>query len=114
MNIFTKRLALVVAATVLSGAALMAQETATPKREAQVEGRAHRQQKRIAQGVKSGQLTPKETVNLEKREAKLNKDITRAEADGKITKKEQVKLNKEEDKNSKKIFHKKHNSKAQK
>ncbi len=114
MNILTKRLALIVVGTLLSGAALLAQETVTPKREAQVEGRAKHQQKRIAQGVKSGQLTPKETIKLEKREGKLNKDIAKAEADGKITKKEQAKLNKEENKDSKKIFHKKHNAKTQK
>ena len=114
MNNLTKRLALLVAGTLLSGAALMAQETVTPKREAQVERRANRQQKRIAQGVKSGQLTPKETAHLENREAKLNKDIGKAEADGKITKKEQAKLNKEENKDSKKIFNKKHNSTTQK
>jgi hypothetical protein len=113
MNFPTKRLALIVAATLISGAALLAQETVTPKREAQVEHRAKRQQKRIAQGVKSGQLTPKETINLEKREGKLNKDIAKAEADGKITKKEQSKLNKEENKDSKKIFRKKHNAKTQ-
>lgn len=114
MTISTKHLALILAASVLSGAALMAQETTTPKREAQVERRANRQQKRIAQGVKSGQLTPKETANLERHEAKLDKDIAKAEADGKITKKEQVKLNKEENRDSKKIFRKKHNAHTQK
>ncbi|MBL0312346.1 MAG: hypothetical protein IPP78_06430 [Holophagaceae bacterium] len=114
MNISTKRLALIIAATVLSSAALMAQDTVTPKREAQVERRANRQQKRIHQGVKSGQLTPKETAHLEKREAKLDKDIAKAEADGKITKQEQSKLNKEENRNSRKIFHKKHNARTQK
>ncbi len=114
MTLSTKRLALILAATMLSGAAILAQETVTPKREAQVEHRANRQQKRIAQGVKSGQLTPKETVNLEQREAKLDKNIAKAEADGKITKKEQSQLNKEENKNSKKIFHKKHNAHTQK
>lgn len=114
MNTLTQRLALVLAATLISGAALVAQETTTPKREAQVERRAAHQQKRIAKGVKSGQLTPKETVNLEKHEAKLNRDIGKAEADGKITKKEQAKLNKEENKDSKKIFRKKHNARTQK
>ncbi len=114
MNTITKRLALIVVGTLISGAALVAQETSTPKREAQVERRADRQQKRIAQGVKSGQLTPKETINLEKRESKLNKDIAKAEADGKITKKEQTKLNKEENKDSKKIYRKKHNARTQK
>ena len=73
-----KPLVLLVAAALAP--ALLAQETTTPKREAQVEARANRQQKRIAQGVASGQLTPKETQNLEKREAKINKDIAKAEA----------------------------------
>lgn len=114
MNISTKRLALIIAATVLSSAALMAQDTVTPKREAQVERRANRQQKRINQGVRSGQLTPKEAARAEVRETKLNKDIARAEADGKITKKEQTKLNKEENRDSRKIFRKKHNARTQK
>lgn len=114
MTLSTQRLALVLAAMMLSGAAITAQETTTPKREAQVERRANRQQKRIAQGVKSGQLTPKETANLERHEAKLDKDIAKAEADGKITKKEQVKLNKEENRDSRKISRKKHNARTQK
>lgn len=114
MTLSTQRLALILAATLLSGAAITAQDTVTPKREAQVERRANRQQKRIAQGVKSGQLTPKETANLERHEAKLDKDIARAESDGKITKKEQTKLNQEENRDSKKIFRKKHNARTQK
>jgi predicted transglutaminase-like cysteine proteinase len=114
MNTFTKRLALILAGTLISGAALVAQETATPKREAQVEHRARHQQKRIAKGVKNGQLTPKETAHLEKREDKLNHDIVKAESDGKITKKEQAKLNKEENRDSKKIFRKKHNARTRK
>lgn len=113
MNKFTQRLALLLAGSLLTGAALLAQETVTPKREAQVEHRAKRQQKRIANGVASGQLTPKETAHLEQREAKLNKDIGKAEADGKITKREQAKLNKEENKDSRKIFNKKHNARTQ-
>lgn len=110
MNSTAIRLALIVAALAFSGAALLAQETTTPKREAQVEHRASHQQKRIAQGVKSGQLTPKETAHLEKREAKLNHDIAKAEADGKITSKEQSKLTQEENKDSHRIHHKKHNA----
>ena len=109
---FKKTFLLALAGTLLGGA-LMAQETATPKREAQVERRAARQQKRIAQGVASGQLTPKETQHLEKREGKINRDIGKAEADGKITKKEQAKINAEENRASKKIYHKKHNARTQ-
>ena len=108
-----KTLLLILAGAMLGSAALQAQETSTPKREAQVEARAV-QQKRIAAGAASGQLTPKETQHLEKREAKLNKDIAKAEKDGKITKKEQAKLNREENRDSKKIYNKKHNDKVAK
>jgi hypothetical protein len=109
MKLQTKALLLVVAGTLLGSVVLGAQDTVTPRREAQVERRADRQQQRIAQGAASGELTPKETQKRGKREAKLNKKIAKAEADGKITKKEQAKLNKEENKVSKKIYKKKHN-----
>ncbi len=105
-------LLLVLAGTFISGAALLAQDTTTPKREAQVERRAARQQKRIDQGVATGKLTPKEAANLERREAKIEKDIAKAEADGKITKKEQAKLNAEENRASRKIARKKHNART--
>jgi hypothetical protein len=107
-----KPFAFLLVGSLLAGSALLAQEptTLTPKRQTQVERRANRQQKRIAQGVASGQLTPKETQHLEKREGKLNKDISKAEADGKITKPEQRKLNREENRDSRKIYRKKHNA----
>ena len=108
-----KPFTLVLLSSLLAGAGLMAQETTTPQREAQVEQRADRQQKRIAQGAASGQLTPRETQHLEKGQAKLDKDIAKAEADGRITRKEQARLNREENKNSRKIFRKKHNAQTQ-
>lgn len=95
--------------TLLVGSALAAQGTVTPRRQAQVERRADRQQARIAQGAASGQLAPRETRTLEKREAKLNGDIAAAEADGKVTAREQAKLNREENRDSRRIFRKKHN-----
>ena len=100
----------ILAGSLLAGSALLAQETVTPRREAQVESRARHQQKRIAQGVASGQLTPRETRHLEQREGKLNRDIAKAEADGKITKREQGRLNREENRDSRKIFQKKQNA----
>jgi hypothetical protein len=108
-----KSLVLILAGTLIGGTSLLAQDTVTPKREAQVEARAHRQQKRIAQGVASGKLTAKETQNLERREAKINRDIRKAEADGKITRKEQAKINTEQNRASRKIYNKKHNAKNQ-
>ncbi len=107
-----KHLLLLLAGTLISGAALLAQDTATPKREAQVERRAARQEKRIDQGVASGKLTAKEAQHLEKREGKIDKDIAKAEADGKITKKEQAKINHEQNRASRKINKKKHNART--
>ena len=55
--------------------------TATPR----IDQRQVNQQKRIAQGVASGQLTPQETANLQKRESKIAADEAAAKADGKVT-----------------------------
>ena len=76
-----------------------------------IQKREENQQKRIEQGVQSGQLTPKEAGQLEAREAKIKQDEERMKADGKLTKKERAKLTKEQNKASKKIHKKKHNDK---
>jgi hypothetical protein len=86
----------------------LAQSNETPvldKREAN-------QQKRIDQGVRSGQLTPRETANLEAREAKLNADEAKAKADGVVTRKERARLQSEANRDSRKIFRKKHNART--
>lgn len=69
------------------------------------------QQKRIDQGVKSGELTPEETKKLETQQAKIKKDEERMKADGKLTKKERAKLKKKQDRARKNIYKKKHNKK---
>lgn len=108
-----KPIILLIAGALLAGLGLSAQETVTPRRQAQVERRAARQQGRIAQGEASGALTPREAGHLEKRESKLNNDIAKAEADGKITRREQARLNREENRDSRAIFRKKHNARVQ-
>jgi len=111
----------VIVGSTLVGAALLAQSappapaaTPTQKREARIEKRAEHQQKRIAQGVASGQLTPRETARLEHKEAKVNKDIAKAEADGKVTKKEATKIAKEQDQASRRIHRQKHDAQTRK
>ena len=114
------RLSAALFGTLLAGASLFAQtpepgtQTTTPKREAHIEKRAERQQKRIAQGVASGSLTPKETARLERQEGKVNKDIAKAEADGKVTKKEAAKIEKEQNKESRRIKRQKHDAQTRK
>jgi hypothetical protein len=78
--------------------------TATPR----IDQRQVNQQKRIDQGVASGQLTPKETARLEKREGKIAADEAAAKADGKVTKAERRKLRHEENRASQAIKRQKH------
>jgi methionine-rich copper-binding protein CopC len=84
---------------------VFAQTTATPH----VGKRQAAQQKRIAEGVQSGDLTAKETVRLEMREAKIQADKKAAKADGVVTGAERAKLQSEQNRVSKKIYNKKHN-----
>lgn len=85
-----------------------AQSNETPN----LDKREVRQQQRITQGIKSGQLTPSETANLEARDAKLNADEARAKADGVVTKNERARLQHEANRDSKAIYRKKHNART--
>ncbi len=104
-----KRAIAVLAATTLClGIAFAQQQDQTPR----VDKRETRQQKRINQGIKSGQLTPQEAARLEKQQAKIKHDEAQAKADGKVTPKERAKLNREQNRASKNIYRKKHNAKT--
>ena len=81
-----------------------ADSTATPR----VDKRIANQQKRIDQGVASGQLTAKETNRLDRREGKLAANTSAAKADGTVTRAERVKLNHEAKRNSNAIYKQKH------
>jgi hypothetical protein len=73
--------------------------------------REHMQQKRIAQGITSGQLTPRETVKLESREAKLNYEVRdfREDNDGTLTPRERAEVNRQQNRLSNEIYRAKHN-----
>lgn len=79
--------------------------TATPN----LDKREANQQKRIDQGVASGQLTAREANRLDKREAKLAADEAAAKSDGKVTPSERRKLQHEANRDSKAIYKQKHN-----
>jgi uncharacterized membrane protein YebE (DUF533 family) len=98
-----KTLAVVIA---LGFAASASAQTATPN----IDKRQANQEKRIEQGVKSGELTPKEASRLENREAKLQADKEKAKADGVVTKKERAKLQHEANRDSKAIYRQKHDA----
>ena len=71
--------------------------------------RQARQQARIHQGVKSGELTPGETRRLEAGEGKIQADKMEAKSDGKVTPAERRKLRREENRESRRIYRAKHN-----
>lgn len=73
-----------------------------------IDKRLDNQQKRIDQGVQSGQLTDREAARLEKRHDKLQADKQKAQADGVVTKQERRQLNHKADRNSKAIAVQKH------
>ena len=68
------------------------------------------QQKRIEQGLQSGQLTTKEAAKLEKGEARIEKMEQRADADGKMTDAEKRRIEQAENKESQQIYQDKHNT----
>jgi len=82
----------------------------------QVNRRETRQQARIANGVKSGQLTKGETRRLERGEQRLqnNEKKDMAKDNGHLTKQDQRQLNHEANHMSKRIYADKHNAKTAK
>ena len=69
------------------------------------------QQRRIAQGVKSGELTPGETAKIEKQEKALNQEERdmRKMDNGHLTKQDRKTLNQQQNHLSKEIYKDKHN-----
>jgi hypothetical protein len=75
-----------------------------------VKERQERQQKRIAEGVKTGELTAKETKHLEAREVKIQHDKKEAKEDGVVTRKERTQLRREQNRTSRAIYRQKHDA----
>ena len=78
--------------------------TATPR----LDKRMANQEKRIEQGVASGQLTTKEATRMQARETKLATDVAAAKSDGKVIGAERKALEKEANRDSKAIYRQKH------
>ena len=88
---------------------------AADEKEGKIKQRKENQQKRIAQGVKSGSLTPKETARIEHNESKINKEVRhdRQENGGNLTNKEKAQVNRQQNKVSKEIYNQKHDGQTQ-
>ena len=74
-----------------------------------VKHRQVRQQKRIHQGVASGELTKREVYRLEREQAQVQRSKRRALSDGTLTARERLRLEKKQDSASRHIYRAKHN-----
>jgi len=112
-----KNIALI-AALALAPLAMYAQDTTpTPgKNDYNINQRKVDQQKRIANGVKSGELTAGETSHLEHQEAGINKEERgmRAQDNGHLTKQDRKTIHHQQNQESRRIYRDKHNDKVQK
>ena len=79
-----------------------------------VEHREVRQQERILQGARSGELTPHEVRHLEHRENRLQRReaIMRARDGGRLTHFDRVRLERRENHDSRAIYRLKHNGRV--
>lgn len=73
-----------------------------------IDQRQANQQRRIDEGVKSGELTPREAARLQKGQAYIQKMEDKAKADGVVTSKEHMKIAQAQDKQSRLIEREKH------
>jgi polyhydroxyalkanoate synthesis regulator phasin len=97
--------------TVLAGAIALFGITGVSAVEAgTIARREARQQKRIEQGVKSGELTAREAAKLEREQAKIEADREKALSDGTLTKREKAKLTREQNRASRHIYREKHDA----
>jgi hypothetical protein len=79
------------------------------QRTPRVDKRQSNQNKRIRQGVRSGELTRREAKSIRRSTKRVKRYEKRAKSDGTVTRRERVRLNRMENRNSRKIYRKKHN-----
>jgi len=70
--------------------------------------RERRHQRRIADGVRDGELTRKEAGKLGKQQARIHRAEARAKADGEFTANERAKIQQKQNKASRQIYKEKH------
>ncbi len=74
-----------------------------------VTNRQVNQQKRIGQGVRSGELTRREVRRLEREQNQIRKMKVRARSDGEVTNRERARIHHEQNQSNRHIFRAKNN-----
>lgn len=78
-----------------------------------IDKREARQENRIQQGVKSGELTPREAARLQKGQARVQRMEAKAKADGTVTAKERARIERQQNLQSRRIARQKHDQQKQ-
>ena len=85
-----------------------AQSSNDPAATPGIDQRQQMQQKRIDQGVRSGELNRREAERLEHRQQRIQKMENHAKADGTVTAKERARIHHAQDQESRRIYRQKH------
>jgi uncharacterized membrane protein YebE (DUF533 family) len=100
----------VFALSMVAGAAVVAEAHGNCGRHTPgVNRRQERQQQRIGQGIRSGELTGRETLRLERNAREIRQDERAAKSDGVVTARERAGLQHELNQESRLIYRAKHN-----
>lgn len=92
------------AATMLMSGMAYAQSTETPR----IDQRQANQERRIDQGIASGQLNEREAARLNRQQDRIENMENKAKADGVVTNKERAKIEHAQDRASRHIAREKH------
>ena len=112
MNVKAILLAAAVAVTPL---ALTSQTTPTPgQHDHHIQQRKQNQQRRIARGVRSGQMTRGETRRIERQERGINREERgmRAQDHGHLTRQDRRTIHRQQNQESRRIYRDKHNGRV--
>jgi len=77
-----------------------------------IDQRQNNQERRIEQGVRSGQLTPRETARLERGQARIRQMERQALADGHVSRRERAAIDQAQERQNQLIAQLKHNDRS--
>lgn len=103
-----KRISLTLLGACLAAASLSGWAQAQPASTPGIDQRQANQERRIDQGIASGELTARETKRLEKEQGVIHRAEDKAKADGVVTAKERRRLHTMQDRASRDIRRQKH------
>lgn len=113
---WTRAFGLLLAALLVTLAVPTLASAAGPReaaRRGKVNARQDKQDRRIEEGKRSGEITRKEARHLDRQQKRIDRAESRAKADGKVTRKEARKLDRMQDKANRDIKRAKHNNRKQ-